>query len=477
MGACQDTHSGEHISSIVISACQGHQGKTTISMGICAALVEKGLVVQPFKKGMDYIDPSWLTAAAGRPCRNLDAFLMPREDILASFQRASRGADLALMEGVMGLYDSYDTGSEGSTAWMARPIGAPVVLIVNASRMTRSVAAMVTGYQNFEPDTRVAAVILNNVSLSGHRRKLLAAIEQYCHVPVLGCIPTDSSLAIREQHLGLRPYRATPDITPDGTGNIARVRDVIKKYIDLDGLLALAKTSNSWREPVSTPPEGASVVRIGVALDRAFNFYYPENLEALRQAGAELVFINTLTDTFLPDVDGFYIGGGFPELFAEGLEANRSLRQDIAQAVEDGTPVYAECGGVMYLCQGIVWNGQRHEMVGVLPSDVELHKETQGHGYVIAEVARENPWLPVGTTFRGHQFHHSRLCHPERVQFAYAMKRRRPHDPEVDGIIHGNVIAAYTHLHVFSLPQWARAFVSLALREKESRRREVSTFS
>ena len=310
-------HSGERLPQIVISACQGHLGKTTVSIGLCAAWVERGLVVQPFKKGADYIDPSWLTAAASRPCRNLDAFLMPEEDFLLSFQRACQGADLALIEGVMGLYDSFDTGGEGSTAWVARLLGAPVILLINASRMTRSVAAMITGYQHFEPDTRVAGVILNNVSLSGHKRKLVAAIERYCDIPVLGSIPSDNSLAINEQHLGLRPYMAAED----GTSIIERVRDNIKTYLDLDAVLAIAQESKATRIPIASEPETKiHLVQIGVMLDKVFNFYYPENLEALRQAGANLVFIDSLQDQRLPDIDGLYISGGSIELFLKELE-------------------------------------------------------------------------------------------------------------------------------------------------------------
>ena len=366
----------------------------------------------------------------------------------------------------MGLYDSYDTEGEGSTAWMARLLGAPVILLINASRMTRSVAAMVTGYQHFEPETGIAGVILNNVSLSGHRRKLVAAIERYCDIPVLGSIPTDSSFTIAEQHLGLIPYRAAED----ALSIIKRVRDSIKDYLDLDGILTIARKAKAQpRTVVNETQRGTPLVQIGVMLDRAFNFYYPENLEALYQAGANLVFIDSLQDRRLPDIDGLYIGGGLPELFSKELEANRGLRQDVAQAIEDGLPVYAECAGLMYLCRGVRWHGEWYEMVGVIPSEVEICPQTQGHGYVVAEVTRGNPWLPVGLTVRGHQFHHSRLSHPDALEFAYHMKRRREHDPEVDGIVYKNLFAAYTHLHAFSVPQWAEAFVSLALRERKHR--------
>lgn len=443
---------------VVISACQGHLGKTTVSIGLCAAWAEQGLVVQPFKKGADYIDPSWLSAAAHRTCRNLDGYLMPKESILFSFQRACQGADIALMEGVMGLYDSYDNSGEGSTAWMARLIGAPVILLINASRMTRSVAAMIKGYQGFEPDTGIAGVILNNVSLSGHKRKLMAAVEKYCDIPVLGTLPRDNRLMLAEQHLGLRPFRSTEN----AASIIHRVRESIKAHVDVNGILAIAENSNArLPEPCKLRRKPPSV-RIGVILDKAFSFYYPENLEALGMAGADLVFIDSLQDRMLPEIDGLYLGGGFPELFSKELEANFQLRRDIARAVESELPVYAECAGLMYLCKSIYWKKKRYEMAGAIPSDVEMYQPTQGHGYVMAETVTENPWFPVGQKVRGHQFHHSRLTNVDGLEFAFSMRRRRENDPEVDGIIHKNLFAAYTHIHVFSVPGWAEAFVALA---------------
>jgi len=460
-----EAHSSERLPRVVISACQGHLGKTTVSIGLCAAYVERGLVVQPFKKGPDYIDPSWLTAAANRDCRNLDAYQMPEEAILLSFQRASLGADLALIEGVMGLYDSFSPDGWGSTAWMARLLGAPVILLVNARRMTRSVAAMITGYQRFEPDTNIAGVILNNVLTEGHKQRLLTAIAQYCDVPVLGCIPPDDNLSLAEQHLGLRPHRHRH--SEETTALIERIRDRIKACLDIDGILAIANKGETQRIPVAGEPERkAPLVKIGVLRDRVFNFYYPENLEALCQAGAELIFINSLQDQRLPDIDGLYMGGGFPELFLEGLEANVNLRQDIAQAAKNGLPIYAECAGLMYLCQSIYWRDRRYEMVGAIPRQVEICQRPQGHGYVEVEVVNENPLFPIGLKLHGHEYHHSRLDNLDGLTFAYKMRRGRGAGRQSDAIVYNNVFAAYTHLHALGIPQWAEAFVSLASREK-----------
>ncbi|MFC1910182.1 cobyrinate a,c-diamide synthase [Chloroflexota bacterium] len=445
--------------SLVVSATQGHSGKTIVTIGICAALSQRGMVIQPFKKGPDYIDPSWIAAACGRDCRAIDPFLMSQEIWLDSFHRSCGGVDLALIEGVRGLYDSISTDGEDSTASIARLLGAPVVLIVNGSRMTRSVAAVVSGFQGFEPGTKIAGVILNHVSLNSHKKKLVAAIEQYCKIPVVGCIPEDSSLFIQEQHLGLRPFRATEN----GSEMIERVRDCLKNHIDMDAILNIAKTSRTWFKPAAGDVEGkVPTSKIGVMLDKVFNFYYPENLEALERAGAKLIYIDSLQDRKLPKVDGLYIGGGFPEFFPGELEANKGLRTDIAVAIEGGLPVYAECAGLMYLCQGLDWQGKRYEMVGVIPGDVELCLKNQGHGYIEAEVSKENPWLPVGLTVRGHQFHHSRLTAAENLWYAYKIKRRREQDSGADGIVYKNVFASYTHIHALGVPQWAQAFVRLS---------------
>ncbi|MFC1962892.1 cobyrinate a,c-diamide synthase [Chloroflexota bacterium] len=452
------------LSCIVIAAPQGQSGKTVVSTGLCAAFAQRGLVVQPFKKGPDYIDPSWLTAAAGRSCRNIDAFLVAEETWLPGFRRACRGADLALIEGAMGLYDSIDSEGRGSTADIARSLQAPVILVVNTARMTRSIAAMIIGYQRFEPETNIAGVILNNVSGSRHEGKLRTAVEQYCGIPVLGSIPKDHNLNIAQRHLGLIPYREVQD----STLVTDRIYHCLKDHLDLDSILSVARGARcdsvvDIESPAKKPP----VVRIGVMFDRVFTFYYPENLEALTQAGADLVFIDSLKDRQLPDIDGLYIGGGFPELYLEELEANISLRQDIAQAIEDGLPVYAECAGLMYLCRGIRWHDKWHEMVGVINSEVEIYQKPQGHGYVEVEVTGQNSLFPIGFILRGHEFHHSRLSPSTGLKFAYSIRRGQGIDGKVDAIVYKNVMAAYTHLHASGAPQWAEAFVSLVLGERK----------
>lgn len=451
-------------SGMLVSAPQGRSGKTIVSLALCDILRRRGQTVQPFKKGPDYIDRSWLTAAAGRDCRNLDLFFMQEETLLVSFQRACQGADFTVIEGAMGLYDGFDS-ELGSTAHLARLLNVPVVLVVNTSRMTGSIAAMVTGYQCFQPDTNIAAVILNNVSGSRHERKLTAAVEQYCGIPVVGSIPRHADLHMTERHLGLIPF---PE-AGESQSVVERIGHRLEPHLDIDNIMAIASSFEAPIGALSTnPKDKTDIVKIGVVLDRVFNFYYTENLQALSQVGAELIFIDSLQDR-LPEIDGLYIGGGFPEFFLEELEANCQLRRDIAEAVERGLPVYAECAGLMYLCSGICWRGRRHEMVGAVPAEVEISQRPQGHGYIEAEVTGANPLFPMGMTLRGHEFHHSRLSISGELGFAYRLKRGHGIDGEVDGIIYKNVFAAYTHLHALGTPQWAEAFISLAYREKNNR--------
>ena len=366
----------QRFGSVLISSPQGHSGKTILAIGLCNALKRRGLSVQPFKKGPDYIDPSWLTVAAGRSCRNLDLFLIPKDRLIQMFQQTCQGTDLAIVEGAMGLYDGMDSVENGTTAEIARLLNIPILLAVNTTRMTGSIAAMVTGYQHFQPDIKVAGVILNYVSGSRHEGKLRDAVEQYCGIPVVGSIPRDQDLHMSERHLGLIPSLESGEAET----LVERIGRKMESYLDLENILAIAR---SFEDPLPFPfafwrgwdERGQPVkAKIGIIFDRVFNFYYPENLEALGRAGAELIFINSLQDR-LPKVDGLYIGGGFPEFFLEELEGNRELRQDIAEAIEEGLPVYAECAGLMYLCRSIRWQDRSYEMVGVIPADVELSKD------------------------------------------------------------------------------------------------------
>jgi cobyrinic acid a,c-diamide synthase len=461
-------HGDRTFGCLLISSPQGHSGKTIATVGLCKLLTQRGLLIQPFKKGPDYIDPSWLTIAAGRSCRNLDLFLVPKEKLIQTFKQACEKADLAIVEGAMGLYDGLDT--QGTTAEIARLLNIPVVLLVNTSRMTSSIAAMVMGYQHFQPETNIAGVLLNYVSGTRHENKLRIAVEKYCKIPVVGSIPRDTNLLIAERHLGLIPSREFKEAEQ----SVKRLGEKLESYLDVEQILSISKRFKMPSpSPVTVKEKGCKKgrqVKIGVIFDQVFNFYYPENLEGLRQWGADLVFINSLQDR-LPQVDGLYVGGGFPEFFLEKLEKNKELRQDLWKAIDQGLPVYAECAGLMYLSQKIHWQGRSYEMVGAIPAEVQVSEKPEGHGYVIAEVMNENPLFPIGLTIRGHEFHHSKVSIKKEVKFAYQIRRGHGIDGQRDGVLYKNIFAAYTHLHALGTPSWAESFVSLAAKEGKFRRR------
>jgi cobyrinic acid a,c-diamide synthase len=369
----------------------------------------------------------------------------------------------------MGLYDGLGSADWGTTAHIARLLNAPVILVVNTARMTSSIAPMVMGYQHFQPNVTIAGVILNNVSGSRHEHKLRAAVEHYCRIPVVGSIPRDLELSIDERHLGLIPFAEAEE----SERIVERICRKLEPQFDFNGILNIARSYEAkFRSAPTNFESKTGLAKIGVLYDRVFNFYYPENLEALRRAGAGLAFINSMRDR-LPEVDGLYVGGGFPEFFLRELEANSELRRDIGEAIENDLPVYAECAGLMYLCRGINWQGKWHEMVGSIPAEVQILQRPQGHGYVVAEVIAENPLFPVGLTVRGHEFHHSKLSLSDGLTFAYRISRGQGIDGTVDGIVYKNVFAAYTHVHALGTPKWAEAFVSLASEGKKCRIKSV----
>lgn len=482
---------------VMIAAPHGRSGKTTVSIGIVAALAARGLAVQPFKKGPDYIDPSWLTGACGWPCRNLDLVMMGEEATLRTFLRGANGADVSVIEGAMGFYDGLDLEGTGSSAAVARLLRVPVLLVVDATRMTRSVAALVSGYQHFEPGVNVAGVILNNVGRPRHEQILVGAVEHYCGIPVVGSIPKRQDLTIPDRHLGLVPKDEDEGLVPA----IVAARRAVEEHLNLDLLLEIARsapdlddgerTDETGRQgdvgtegtspkahqssivtrhsPIPDPRPPTPVARIGVLRDRVFTFYYPENFEALEAAGAELVYIDSIADRSLPEVDALYIGGGFPEVFMEDLEANEMLRRQIRKQAQMGMPVYAECAGLIYLSNRVRWGERQAEMVGALPCEVEMTTKPQGHGYAIAEVVEENPFFPVGQELRGHEFHNTRISRLDLrgARFAYRLSKGAGIEGKSDGLLIGNVLASYTHLHASAVPVWAKRFVEAATRHRD----------
>ncbi|HUW64478.1 MAG TPA: cobyrinate a,c-diamide synthase [Spirochaetia bacterium] len=452
---------------VVVAAPHGRSGKTTVTLGLVAALVKRGLSVQPFKKGPDYIDPGWLSLAAGMPCRNLDAYMMGMDGVRKAFAAAAWNGDIAVVEGAMGLFDGLDLAGSGSTAEIAKALSAPVLLVVDTTRMTRSVAALVSGFQGFDPAVQIGGVILNRVARCRHEDMLRRAVEEYCGLPVLGALPKGQGYDIPDRHLGLIPAGESGELTT----RVAAALDAIGRFLDLDAILAVAGRALPL-PPGDTSPQavfvdGAGVKRrpwIGVFRDRAFSFYYPENLAALTQAGADLVVIDATCDRELPDVDALYLGGGFPEVQGRDLETNGSLREAVRRAVEDGLPVYAECGGLMYLGRSITWRDQTFRMCGALPFEVEMVDGPQGHGYVAAQVVAANPFFPPGTELRGHEFHHSRVINLERDRVAVCLRLSRGTGigEAGDGLVYRNVLASYTHIHALGVPGWAKSLVDAA---------------
>ncbi len=444
---------------LLVSAAHKSSGKTTLAIGLAAALRQRGLTVQPFKKGPDYIDPLWLGAAAGRDCRNLDPYLSPPESIAAAFAAACAGADLALVEGNKGLYDGLALDGSNSNAALAKLLDLPVVLVIDARGMTRGVAPLVLGYQAFDRSLRFAGVILNRVGGARHEAKLRAVLEHYTDLPVLGALHESEALRIEERHLGLMPATEAEH----AQALVARLVTAIGSAIDLERLLAACGAPGAMpAAPAAALP--APSLRIGIARDRAFGFYYPEDLESLRRAGAQLVFFDTLADAHLPEVDALFIGGGFPEVLAAGLAANTSLRAEIRAAIDAGVPTYAECGGLMYLARSIRCGERSYPMVGALPAEIEMQSRPVGRGYVHLAPTAEHPWPGAAPpVLRAHEFHYSRLVGADSgLRFAYRVLRGHGVDGERDGIVFNNVLASYTHLRSVAGHDWPARFVAFA---------------
>jgi cobyrinic acid a,c-diamide synthase len=454
---------------LFISAAHKSSGKTMVSVGLAAALGARGLRVQAFKKGPDYIDPMWLARGSGRPCYNLDFNTQSEAEIRALFARHARPADLALIEGNKGLHDGVDPEGSDSSAALAKLLRAPVILVVDTMGITRGIAPLVLGYQAFDREVAIAGVILNRAASARQEGKLRQALERYSDIPVIGAIDRDPALVVRERHLGL----TTPDETAALDATIGRLRVAVEQGVDLDRILAIARSApplagSEWTLSTSGGEEPAAKpdIRLAVARDTAFGFYYPDDLEALEKAGAELVFFNALRDARLPEADGLFIGGGFPETQMAALAANRELKARIRRAAENGLPIYAECGGLMYLTRSIAWGGQAHEMVGFIPADTAMHATPQGRGLVVLEETGTSPW-PLADTVSGsripaHEFHHAAL---ERLdpatRFAYRVVRGHGIDGRHDGIVKGNMLAGFCHLRSTARGgSWARRFVA-----------------
>ncbi len=456
---------------LLVSAAHRSSGKTTVTLGLCAALSAQGECVQAFKKGPDYIDPMWLAQASGRPCYNLDPYLMTPAQVRGLFGRHAQAADISLVEGNMSLYDGLALDGSNSNAALAHMLELPVLLVIDARGMTRGIAPLILGYQAFDKKLRIAGVILNRLGGSRHEAKLRAVIEHYTDVPVLGAIAEDEVLAVSERHLGLMPSNEHGQAEEQ----VQRIGQRIAAQVDLQRVCEVAASAPRFQLepplPAPAPVSAAQRVRIAIARDRAFGFYYADDLQALEAAGAELLPFDTLRDSALPaDINGLFIGGGFPELFLPELQANAPLRAQIADAIEAGLPVYAECGGLMYLARSIRWQGKTGRMVGAIPADVVMHKKPVGRGYVTLQAGAAMPW-PVlrGTEVRAHEFHYSALEGlPADSTYAWGVARGHGLDGQVDGLVHRKLLAGYAHLRSLGPEGWAPAFVDFVRRCRDA---------
>ena len=463
---------------IIIAALKGGSGKTIISLGLTAAWREKGYKVAPFKKGPDFIDSNWLAFAANRSCHNLDPFMMTVTQIIQSFSSNSTGADISLIEGNRGLFDGLDLDGRCSTAELGKLLETPVIIIVDVTMATRTIAAVIMGCQSFDPDLKIEAVILNRVAGSRQDSLIRKSIEKYCGIPVIGSVPKLNGDIFPERHMGLVPHQERDHAEKA----IAWTRTIAEENLDIEFIWKLAhdvgppEKGDQLQKNGPTEILSADPPCIGYIRDRSFWFYYPENLDQLKKLGAVLVEVNSITQEELPELDALYIGGGFPETQAEALAGNKRFRDSLKQKIEAGLPVYAECGGLMYLGESLIVDEKSYPMVGVLPVEFALEKKPQGHGYTILEVTRQNPYYQVGETIKGHEFHYSRPLFKgsEEIESVFRVRRGRGLDGKRDGLCKKNLLATYSHLHAAGNPIWGKNFFKAALHSKSLNKKKIT---
>ncbi len=441
---------------IVVAGLAGGSGKSVVSVGLTAALARQGKVVVPFKKGPDYIDAGWMKLAAERNCYNLDPFLMSEEAILTSFQEHSAGADIVVLEGNRGLYDGVNPDGGYSTAELSLSLHLPILLVVNCTKTTRTVAAMVLGCMKLDERVDIRGVVLNQIATRRHLSIVSQAVEKYTGLPVLGAIPRMKRDIFPMRHLGVTPHQEY-----EGSEEaMDLLAETAAEHLDLDRIVEIMAPI-AERKSVTASQTHNKKLRIGLLMDAAFQFYYSENLEALEQAGAELIAINAMEEEILPDLDGLYIGGGFPETSAKELAANTSFRDSVKAAAEKGLPIYAECGGLIYLGKSIEFDGEVYPLAGVFPVRFGMSKKPQAHGYSIFEVDGDNPFYQKGTEVKGHEFRYSTILEwpGKSEELALKMKRGVGFVDGRDGLNMRNVLALYTHVHALGTPEWAAGFL------------------
>lgn len=454
--------------AVVVAGLAGGSGKSVAAVGLVAAFAARNKTVVPFKKGPDYIDAGWLQLAAGRKCYNLDPYLVAQQQLRQTFLSRSYGSDIVILEGNRGLYDGVNVDGGYSTAELSVILGLPVILVVNCTKTTRTVAAQVLGCIHFDKRVNIAGVILNQIATERQRKLITEAVEKYTGVPVLGTIPRMTRDVFPMRHLGMIPHQEYDD----SRGALSLLKETVANNVDLERVMELMTPI----EPIERQEDARAVadgdqVKIGVIQDEAFQFYYSENLEALEKQGAELVMVNALSDSQLPDIDGLYIGGGFPETSVKELSANQSFRNSLKSAADDGLPIYAECGGLIYLGESLEIDGVAYPLANVFPARFGMSKKPQAHGYSVVKVIQQNPFYEVGTTIKGHEFRYSTVKNSEwnADEMALEIERGKGFLEKKDGLIYNNVFATYTHIHADGTPEWAPGLVSCCQKYRTGR--------
>jgi cobyrinic acid a,c-diamide synthase len=453
---------------VVVAGLSGDSGKTVISCGLIKCLKGRGLDVSAFKKGPDYIDSAWLSLASDRPARNLDTYLMGFDKARESFLNEGNPDGFNVIEGNRGLFDGVDVDGTHSTAELAKLIQAPIIIIQNVSKVTRTAAASILGCVELDSEMKVAGVILNNVANERHARLVGDAIEDVTGVPVLGSIPRLSGQSILpSRHLGL----ITPGEFERSLFFLREAETMVESNVDIARIIEAAKSAPPLDCESMNPDEcdlrhgdgSQPKVKIAYFKDESFSFYYPENLEMLEAAGAELIPVSPARGTLSGDVDALYIGGGFPEMNLATLILNREMISEVKSAAENGLPIYAECGGLIYLAESIEWNGREYSLSGVLPIKISMGDKPQGHGYCEAVVDRDNPFFGLGAVIRGHEFHYSKIVehHPE-IETSFSLSRGVGCFGKRDGLTYKNVFASYMHIHALATPDWVNGIINSA---------------
>ncbi len=454
-----------NIPRLVLAGTQSGVGKTTISTGIMAALIKRKLNIQPFKVGPDYIDPAFHSYITGNISRNLDSWILDEQTITKLFLNNSQGSDLAIIEGVMGLYDGFGTTVTGSTAHVAKILQSPVILIINGKGISCSAAAQVFGYKQYDPSVNIKGIIINNVSGKKHYDLLKGAIERDTGISCIGYLTSNKDIHLESRHLGLIPTMEIKDLKE----KIDLIARMVEETIDLDTLTDIAKGAEDITCTISPIKKPLENINIGVALDKAFHFYYEDNLDLLKELGANLLFFSPLEDNSLPEnLHGLYFGGGYPEVFSEELERNESIRLHIKKSIEKGIPTYAECGGLMYLTESITtYEGQRHEMVGIFDTDSSMTNRLQRFGYVNVVIEKPCTIAANPIEVRAHEFHRSTIEESYKCCTAYTVSKANNGEQAWKcGLVKYNALGAYAHMHFYSNRKLAEDFVENCLQYK-----------